>query len=196
MESPWVFLYNAFLIFTTFMVVYLFRRRVLVRLIMSCFWLLLGIINGVILANRVTPFTGPDLRNLSDGAKVVTKYLSKGTMILVAAALVALLAFFVWVWIKGPKFQGKIRWYLNVPLIALVTDLQDEEWRQTVRLLCETVLKIDPQPLFELADEIYGQREELAAIDVTAMIDGAMKMFESENYCLSLIHISEPTRRS
>lgn len=93
-ESPWVFLYNAFLIFTTFMVVYLFRRRVLVRLIMSCFWLLLGIINGVILANRVTPFTGPDLRNLSDGAKVVTKYLSKGTMILVAAALVALLAFF------------------------------------------------------------------------------------------------------
>jgi len=119
-ESPWVFLYNAFLIFTTFMVVYLFRRRVLVRLVMSCFWLLLGIINGVILANRVTPFTGPDLRNLSDGAKVVTKYLSKGTMILVAAALVALLAFFVWVWIKGPKFQGKIRWYLNVPLIALV----------------------------------------------------------------------------
>ena len=68
-ESPWVFLYNAFLIFTTFMVVYLFRRRVLVRLVMSCFWLLLGIINGVILANRVTPFTGPDLRNLSDGAK-------------------------------------------------------------------------------------------------------------------------------
>ena len=71
----------------------------------------------------------------------------------------------------------------NVPLIALVTDLQDEEWRQTVRLLCETVLKIDPEPLFELADEIYGQREELAALDVTAMIDGAMKMFESENYC-------------
>lgn len=71
----------------------------------------------------------------------------------------------------------------NVPLIALVTDLQDEEWRQTVRLLCETVLKTDPEPLFELADEIYGQREELAALDVTAMIDGAMKMFESENYC-------------
>ena len=106
-ESPWVFLYNAFLIFTTFMVVYLFRRRVLVRLIMSSFWLLLGIINGVILANRVTPFTGPDLRNLSDGAKVVTKYLSKGTMILVVAALWHYWHFFVWVWIKGPKFSGE-----------------------------------------------------------------------------------------
>ena len=81
------------------------RSGVLVRLIMCCFWLLFGIINGVILANRVTPFTGPDLRNLSDGAKVVTKYLSKGTMILVAAALVALLAFFVWGWSKGPKLR-------------------------------------------------------------------------------------------
>ena len=92
-ESPWVFCTMHFDLHY-FMVVYLFRRRVLVRLVMSCFWLLLGIINGVILANRVTPFTGPDLRNLSDGAKVVTKYLSKGTMILVVAALVALLALF------------------------------------------------------------------------------------------------------
>lgn len=100
-------LYNAFLIFTTFMVVYLFRRRVLVRLVMSCFWLLLGIINGVILANRVTPFTGPDLRNLSDGAKVVTKYLSKGTMILVVAALVALLAFLYGSGSKDRNFRGK-----------------------------------------------------------------------------------------
>lgn len=31
-----------------------------------------------------------------------------------------IIGIFVWVWIKGPKFQGKIRWYLNVPLIALV----------------------------------------------------------------------------
>ncbi len=105
--KPMGLLYNAFLIFTTFMVVYLFRRRVLVRLVMSCFWLLLGIINGVILANRVTPFTGPDLRNLSDGAKVVTKYLSKGTMILVAAALVALLAFLYGSGSKDRNFRGK-----------------------------------------------------------------------------------------
>ena len=37
-ESPWVFLYNAFLIFTTFMVVYLFRRRAFWRIIISGFW--------------------------------------------------------------------------------------------------------------------------------------------------------------
>lgn len=118
--KPLVFLYNAFLIFTTFMVVYLFRRRMLVRLIMTFFWLLLGIINGVILSNRVTPFTGPDLKNLSDGASVVTKYMSGFTVMLAFAAIGLVLLFFVWFWFKGPKFRGKIRWYVNLPLIAAV----------------------------------------------------------------------------
>ena len=116
-EKPLVFLYNAFLIFTTFLVVYLFRRRTLARLVMTFFWLLLGIINCVILSNRVTPFTGPDLKNLSDGAKVVTKYLSGGTVILAFAALAAVILFLVWFWFKGPKFRGKIRWYVNIPAI-------------------------------------------------------------------------------
>lgn len=119
-EKPLVFLYNAFLIFTTFMVVYLFRRRTLARMFMTFFWLLLGIINCVILSNRVTPFTGPDLKNLSDGAKVVTKYLSGGTVILAFAALAAVLLFLVWFWFKGPKFRGRIRWYVNLPLVAAV----------------------------------------------------------------------------
>lgn len=62
--KPLVFAYNAGLIFTTSLIVYLFRRRTFWRVLVSIFWLLLGIINGVILANRVTPFTGPDLHLL------------------------------------------------------------------------------------------------------------------------------------
>lgn len=114
---PWVFLYNAFLIFTTSMIVYLFRRRTLVRLIVGAFWLILGIVNGVILANRVTPFTGPDLKLLSDATKIMDKYLSPGMLVMVIALLAVLLLFFVWLWVKGPKFKGKIRWAVNISLI-------------------------------------------------------------------------------
>lgn len=116
-ERPWVFLYNAFLIFTTSMVVYLFRRRVLVRLIVSAFWLILGIINGVILANRVTPFTGPDLKLLSDAAKIMNKYLSPTMLVGIIILLALLFLFFIWLWLKGPRFQGKIRWAVNISLI-------------------------------------------------------------------------------
>lgn len=48
--KPLVFAYNAGLIFTTSLIVYLFRRRTFWRVLVSIFWLLLGIINGVILA--------------------------------------------------------------------------------------------------------------------------------------------------
>lgn len=57
-ERPLVYLYNAGLIFTTTLVVYLVRRRVFVRLLLCIFWLGLGIINGVLLAQRVTPLPG------------------------------------------------------------------------------------------------------------------------------------------
>ena len=41
--SPMVFLYNAFMIFITFSIVYLFKRRVFARIIISVLWLILGI---------------------------------------------------------------------------------------------------------------------------------------------------------
>ena len=62
-ERPLVYLYNAGLIFLTTLVVYLVRRRVFVRTLLFIFWMGLGIINGVLLAQRVTPFTGPDLHH-------------------------------------------------------------------------------------------------------------------------------------
>ncbi len=116
-SRPWVFLYNTFLIFTTSMLAYLFRRRTLVRLIIGAFWLILGIVNGVLLANRVTPFTGPDLKLLSDATKIMNKYLSPTMLVFVAILLVLLLLFFVWLWVRGPKFRGKIHWVVNLSLV-------------------------------------------------------------------------------
>ena len=52
--KPLIFAYNAALIFTTSLLVYLFRKRCFWRVLIAILWLLLGIINGVILLNRVT----------------------------------------------------------------------------------------------------------------------------------------------
>ena len=92
---PLVFAYNAALIFTTSLIVYLFRRRCFLRVFLCMFWLLLGIINGVILATRVTPFTGPDLHLLTDGMALLEKYLPKWGVIvaLIVLGLFALTLF-------------------------------------------------------------------------------------------------------
>lgn len=42
--------------------VYLFRRRAFARVIITGFWTILGIINGCVLSNRVTPFGYTDLK--------------------------------------------------------------------------------------------------------------------------------------
>lgn len=119
MQRPLVFLYNALIIFTSFTIVYLFRRRAAVRAILTAFWLVLGIVNGVILANRVTPFTGPDVRNLAEGGKIITKYLSGWMLIAVPVGILLLIACLIFLFLKAPTFRGKIRYYLNLPLLGL-----------------------------------------------------------------------------
>ena len=116
---PLVFAYNAGLIFTSSLIVYLFRRRCFIRVLLTMFWLPLGIINGVILATRVTPFTGPDLHLLTDGMALLEKYLPKWGVIVALIVLglfaLTLLALIV----KGPKYKGKLKYRWNIPLVLL-----------------------------------------------------------------------------
>lgn len=116
-ESPVIFFYNALLIFTTSLVVYLCRHRILARTIVGCFWFILGCVNGFLLLNRVTPFTGPDLRLIGDALRILNKYLSPVMVIVVLIGIVILLIFFGWIFKKGWKFQGKMRYWLNIPLV-------------------------------------------------------------------------------
>ncbi len=101
------FFFNSLIIFSTLMAVYLFRRRMLMRIIVSCVWLLLGIINGCVLSQRVTPFGYTDLKCISDLLTMTnTQYFTKFQEICVIILLCLLALFLVFLGIKGPKFQG------------------------------------------------------------------------------------------
>ena len=116
-DKPLVFAYNAAFIFTTTLIVYLFRRRCFLRVLLAMFWLLLGIVNGVILANRVTPFTGPDLALLTDGMALLEKYLPAWgvTVALIVLGFFALILLILL--IKGPRYKGKLKYRYNLPLV-------------------------------------------------------------------------------
>ncbi len=116
-EKPLVFGYNTALIFTTSLIVYLFRRRCFWRALVAAFWLLLGAVNGIILLTRVTPFTGPDLYLLADAAELARKYLSTTGVIAAVIVLAVLAVFLTWLLIKGPKYGGKLKYRYNIPLI-------------------------------------------------------------------------------
>lgn len=87
-NSPIVFFYNAIIIFATLSFAALFRRRVFAITIISACWVAIGVANGIILTQRMTPFTVKDLSAITEGATLITNYLSKLQITLIAAGLV------------------------------------------------------------------------------------------------------------
>ena len=106
--TPLVFLYNAFLIFATFSIIYLMRRRVFARILLSVFWLFLGTCNGYLLTKRVTPFNAQDLKVLSDALELTGNYFNTFELIMIIIGVVALVVWVVSMWRRGGQFTGKM----------------------------------------------------------------------------------------
>lgn len=106
--TPMVFLYNAFMIFVTFSIVYLFKRRIFVRMIIGAIWVILGIANGYILLKRVTPFNAQDLKIAGDGIALINNYCNGFEVVVIAVGAVALLIWLISMWRRGGQYAGKI----------------------------------------------------------------------------------------
>ena len=106
--TPKVFLFNTFLIFATFSIVFLVRRRVFARILLSVFWLFIGICNGYLLLKRVTPFNAQDLKVLSDALELTGNYFSPFELILLAIGVAAVVLWVFSMWRRGGQYTGKM----------------------------------------------------------------------------------------
>ena len=113
-HSPMTFLYNSFLIFFTFSIAYLVKRRIFVYVMVSIFWLATGITNGVILSYRTTPFTVTDLALLESVMSIIPNYLNTVQMVLAAAAGAVVLITLVLVFLFMPKHKQKINYLKSI----------------------------------------------------------------------------------
>lgn len=98
----------------------LVKRRFFAFSIISLFWLVIGIANGVILTQRMTPFTVKDLSNLEDGLTIATNYLSKGEIVLAGIAIVVLIGLVVLLFIKGPQKKNGVKRKRNLAAVIMV----------------------------------------------------------------------------
>ena len=104
--NPVTALFNAFIIFATLTIALLFKRRRFVLFMVSLVWLGLGTANGVILMNRMTPFTLYDFTNFADGLTIATTYFSNLQIILFIIALVLGAAAIVMIFIRSEKWKN------------------------------------------------------------------------------------------
>ncbi|WP_299995899.1 alkaline phosphatase family protein [uncultured Clostridium sp.] len=120
LRSPLVFLYNSLIILSTLSIVLLFKRRTFLFTLISTIWLGFGVTNGIILSNRVTPFTATDLTLADLGLGMISKYLSPFTTTLIAILLGVVVLGIIVLFFKGPKYKEKLNYKKNILIITSV----------------------------------------------------------------------------
>ncbi len=115
--NPVAFLCNTLIILMTLSVSFLFRRRIFVLSLLSCVWIVFGIANFILLSNRVTPFTGYDLKLISAALGVLNKYLNTFQLILVGILLVGAIIGLIVIFKKMPRTPHKINFLKAAGLI-------------------------------------------------------------------------------
>lgn len=116
-STPWTFLYNTYMIFITFLLVYLVRRRVFFRIIITVFWLVIGCVNGYMLSVRVTPFNAQDLKVIDDALSMIDKYFTGVQGALLITLILAIIAWLISMWRRGGQFTGKMH---RIPALVAV----------------------------------------------------------------------------
>lgn len=91
-HNPLVFLINMLIIYATLIICALTRKRTFLLTFISVLWLAIGITNGIILSQRMTPFTMKDLSSLKDGLTIITNYFSAVQI----ALIIGVLLFWLW----------------------------------------------------------------------------------------------------
>ncbi|MBR3787651.1 MAG: sulfatase-like hydrolase/transferase [Firmicutes bacterium] len=119
-QNPLVYLANMALVFSLLSLSMLFKRRVFVTTLLSIVWLALGIVNGVILSNRMTPFTVKDLSNLNEAIAIVENYFSVGTVIAFIAVVALLVLGIVLLYRKAPKKPTELNFKKDLAAVLIV----------------------------------------------------------------------------
>ena len=94
--------------FASLSIVYLFKTRAQLRVLITGLWIFLGTVNGIILSNRVTPFSYTDFKMLPDlFAMQNTNYFTAEEATVVVAVVASFIIFLVLFFIKGPEVSGR-----------------------------------------------------------------------------------------
>ena len=119
-RAPLAFLVNLFLVMVTLAPAFFLRRRAFWCTLLSAVWMGAGAVNGFIILNRMTPFTTADLTVFNTGLDTLPNYMSRGYIILIGVVLALLVAFLVFLLLRGPKSSEPLRRRLITGALAVV----------------------------------------------------------------------------
>lgn len=119
-QHPLIFFCNTMLIMATISFALLFRRRIFAACMLSFLWLAIGITNGVILINRMTPFNVKDLATLSEAQSILTNYFSVKSLVIIGAGVAIFVLALILLFTKTPKLQEKVDFRKAIISIVII----------------------------------------------------------------------------
>ena len=117
-DRPVAFGINLLLVLTMLVPGCLLKRRVFYFTFMSLVWIIGGTVNGVILTQRITPFTINDFDVVETGLGVLPNYFSNAELYAMLGGVIATVIILVVVFFKAPKAENRKLWKGAVIAVA------------------------------------------------------------------------------
>lgn len=119
-DRTFVFLFNALIIFMFLSVVFIARKKMFTYALISAGWFLVGLVNGIVLNDRRTPFTAVDLTLAKSILPILRSYLELwqivGAIILLIIGVIALVSLYLYSPVARKSFDLKT----NVCMVLLM----------------------------------------------------------------------------
>lgn len=116
---PVIFLLNVIIVFWSYSLVLLTRRKKFMTALVSILWLAIGVVDFILRCYRVTPFNASDFTLIKSALSVALVYMSWWQLGLIIAGIVLLIAAVIVMFVKLPESENKPK-YLIALLIVVV----------------------------------------------------------------------------
>lgn len=120
LQHPMISFCNVMLIMAVLSISLMFRRRIFAACMLSFIWLAIGITNGVILINRMTPFNVKDLSTLNEAQSIMTNYFSVKSLIIIGIGAAAFVLAIVFLFRRTPKLEEKVNYKKAITSFVLI----------------------------------------------------------------------------
>lgn len=108
-NNPLPFIDNVMIIFATLTVSIIFKKRTFFFVLISCIWLGIGVANGIILTQRMTPFTVKDFKSIKDGITIINNYMSPVQICMLIGGIFLIVVAFVFLFRKTSNNTKRYR---------------------------------------------------------------------------------------
>ncbi len=128
-QSPQVFLFNTFAIFTVTLLCLFFKRRAFALALLISPFIVLAIVNCAVLYYRVTPISATDFVKIKSIFSIFNLYLEGWVIVAIVAAVIAIVAGFVFIYRASARRERRhIQGIMLLPSFIIALALMSESF--------------------------------------------------------------------